>query len=319
MALWGKSDNLASTPKYIARKAYFNGASTSVVSVSANTINLIPSNTGFNTGDNVAYSNGGGSSIGGLTNGTVYTVRVVGAGLIELYDTWDHAVAAEPTKTGRVDITSVGTGTQTLQRTGEANSYGDHNYNGSRIVFVDLDEATQPENRARGFKNVGWWAYRSWTNADGSVQNRAECLIALSADRNTATGATGFNTQANTGDQTNDDDILRDSTPTITVQPTNKTVVGGATATFDVTATMIGAGTLTYQWQVQEGGTGAWANVSRGTGGTTAHYTTAATLVLGASGASTHDNNGDKYRVIVGTSTANTNAISNAVTLTVTA
>lgn len=319
MSLWAKSDNLASTPKYVARKAYFDSASTSVVSTSANTINLIPSNTGFNTGDNVVYSINGGTVIGGLTDGTVYTVRVVAAGVIELYDTWDHAIDVANT-TGRVDITSVGVGTHTLQRNAiDSNVFGDHIYNGSRIVFVDLDEAQQPENRARGLKNVGWWAYRSWTNADGSVQHRAECLVALSSHRDTAAGATGFNTQANTGDNTLDDDILRDSTPTITVQPVSRSVVAPATATFSLSAVMTGVGSLTYQWQVQEGGTGSWTNVSRGTGGQTASYTTAATIVPGASGASTHDNNGDKYRCIVGTSTANTNAISDVVTLTVTA
>jgi hypothetical protein len=73
---------------------------------------------------------------------------------------------------------------------------------------------------------------------------------------------------------------------------------------------------LTYQWQVQEGGAGSWTNVSRGSGGTTATYTTGVTQVT-ASG--TADSNGDKYRCVVGASTGNTDVTSNAVTLTVTA
>lgn len=309
MALWNKSDNLASTPKYIARKAYFDASSTSVVSASGNTINLIPSNTGFNTGDNVVYSINGGSAIGGLVDGTTYTVRVVGAGLIELYDTWDHAVDTGNT-TGRVDITAVGSGTQTLQRNRDANAYGDHNYNGSRIIFVDLDEAEQAENRARGLKNVGWWAYRSWTNADGSVQHRAECLVALSAHRDT-TSTTTLNVQTNTSDSATDDDIAVDATTTITVQPVNRSVTHPAGTTFAVTSTAAGAySSLTYQWQISSDGGSSWSNLSNA--GVYSGVSTATLTISNSTGL-----NGKKYRVICGTDTANTNATSDVVTLTV--
>lgn len=73
-------------------------------------------------------------------------------------------------------------------------------------------------------------------------------------------------------------------------QPTNQTgVVGDAGKAFTIAATG-GTGTLTYQWQVQTGGTGAWANVTGGTGATTATYTTA-TLASNM--------NGNKYKAIV--------------------
>jgi hypothetical protein len=56
--------------------------------------------------------------------------------------------------------------------------------------------------------------------------------------------------------------------------PANQVVTVGATATFDVAATA-SLGTLTYQWQ--DNRTGAFTNVSGGTGATTASYTTATT------------------------------------------
>jgi hypothetical protein len=64
--------------------------------------------------------------------------------------------------------------------------------------------------------------------------------------------------------------------PTINTQPSNASAVIGSTATFTVAATA-SAGSLSYQWKLN--GT----NVSAGSGGTTASYTTA-TLVFGDNG-----------------------------------
>jgi hypothetical protein len=72
-----------------------------------------------------------------------------------------------------------------------------------------------------------------------------------------------------------------------TTNPVSTAVCVGATANFSVTAT--GAG-LTYQWQSAPTAAGTFTNVSTGTGGTTASYTTAVTTV-GMSGS--------VYRVIV--------------------
>ena len=302
MALWGKTDTLASSPKWVARKATFNSASTSVVNATDNTINLIPSNTGFNTGDEVYYSINGGTVIGGLTDATTYYVRVVGAGIIELYDTYAHAIAAEPTKTGRLDISGVGVGSQTLQRTGASNPFGDHIYNGTALVFADVNEVQQAETRAKGIKTPGWWLYRTGTNAsDSSVYHHAECLIAL--------GGQSDKLQATTGDR--EDAITIDGTITISAQPTSTSVPTPTTATFTVTASIAGAGTLAYQWQKQEStesGT-TWTNV----GTNSNSYTTGATAVAPGSGAT----NGDKYRVIV-SATGSTSVTSSVAVLTVT-
>lgn len=86
------------------------------------------------------------------------------------------------------------------------------------------------------------------------------------------------------------------TTPTITisVQPSNQTAVGG-TATFAVTATASQNAELTYQWQRQVGGAGAWVNIGTGL---------SATLALADLSYAT--NNGDKYRVIISSGAAGT-------------
>lgn len=306
MALWGKTDTLAASPKYITRRAFFGTAN---VSTANSTITLTNSNTAFAVGDGVVYNNGGGTSITGLTSGTTYYIAAGGAaGVFKLSSTEAGAKAG----TGLITLTGTGNAAQFLQRNAEGNestapTNGDHINNGRDLYFVDVNEAQQPENKARGLKGPGWWLYRTATNADGSVYHHAECLIAL--------GGQSDKLQATTGDAA-DDAVVVDATVSITTAPTSATVTAPATATFSVVAALTGAGSLTYQWQVQEGGAGAWANVTRGSGGTTANYTTGATQVA-ASG--TADSNGDKYRCVVGATTGNTDVTTTPVTLTVTA
>ena len=73
----------------------------------------------------------------------------------------------------------------------------------------------------------------------------------------------------------------------ITTAPIATTVCNGTTASFAVVAT----GTnLNYQWQSASFFGGTYNNITSGTGGTTANYTTAATIPT---------NNGTYYRVIV--------------------
>ncbi|WP_224363065.1 galactose-binding domain-containing protein [Hyalangium versicolor] len=86
------------------------------------------------------------------------------------------------------------------------------------------------------------------------------------------------------------------SAPTITTQPTAKTVAVGQTATFSVAAS--GTGTLTYQWR---------KNGTAISGATAASYTTPAT---------TTSDNGAQFTVAV--SNSGGTVVSNAATLTVT-
>ena len=312
MALWGKTDTLAASPKYITRKAYFG---TSAVNITDDTIDLRNSNTDFATGDGVVYNANGGTALGGLTSGnTYYAYQTTTSGVFKLSDTEAHAKAG----TNFVNLTGTGNAAQFLQRNAEGNENtaagnGDHINNGMDLYFVDVDEAQQPENRARGLKNAGWWLYRAWTNADGSLAQHSECLVALGGQSDKLQATTGDSATSLRNGAT-DDSIVLDSTITITSQPSSISKVHPATASFTVAATLSGAGSLTYQWQVQESGAGSWTNVSRGSGGTSATYTTGATQVA-ASG--TADSNGDKYRCVVGATTGNTDVTSDPVTLTV--
>jgi hypothetical protein len=86
----------------------FDGSSSAAVSVGSDTLSITAH--GFTDLDLVTYSNGGGTSIGGLTNDRPYYVIYIGANTIKLatsYENADNAVA--------IDLTSLGTGsTHTL-------------------------------------------------------------------------------------------------------------------------------------------------------------------------------------------------------------
>src|SRR6185369_5106592 len=63
------------------------------------------------------------------------------------------------------------------------------------------------------------------------------------------------------------------SVPTINTQPDDASAYNGDTAQFTVSATASG-GSLSYQWQVSTDRCATFSNVSDGSGGTTATYTT---------------------------------------------
>lgn len=226
MALWSNTDALASTPKYVARKAFFDSTA---VDTTAETINIIGSNTGFATGDAVSYNINGGTVIGGLVDGTTYFVRVVGAALIELYDTYANATATSGT-TGRLNITGAGVGTHTLQRTGAANAAAGQ----PGIFFVDAQEAQVAANKAKGITGAGWWAYRTYTDAQSATRHKAECLVAM------AVGAVAA------GDA--EDTVAVDLAITIGTQPQSIAIVSPDDVTLTVAATINGAVPLSYQW-----------------------------------------------------------------------
>lgn len=231
MALWGKTDALASTPKYVARKASFNAATK--VDTTADTIDILASGTGFATGDAVVYSDGGGTGITNLSSGSTYYARVVGAGIIELYDTYAHAIDTANT-TGRKNLAGSPTGTQSLQRTGAANVYGDHIYGGKGIIFVDAQEAQVTANKAKGITGAGWYAVRTYTDANSATRYKTECLVAITV------GST------DSGDA--EDTLAVDLAITIGTQPASQEITSGDDVTLTVAATINSAVPLTYQW-----------------------------------------------------------------------
>jgi hypothetical protein len=94
--------------------------------------------------------------------------------------------------------------------------------------------------------------------------------------------------------------------PTISTQPSNLSKTSPQAASLVVAAT--GNGTLTYQWQVKVGGTGSFANVTYGSGGTTSSYALDVTRYT----------NGDQYQVIVTNTLNGTSATATSTTATLT-
>lgn len=184
-----------------------------------------------------------------------------------------------------------------------ADAAANRNIDKDNAFFVDTTEAAVTSNRAKGIKTPGWVLYKEF----GAGRKYVETLVAM---KMTAVAAGDAGVANNTATE---DAVVADRKITISAQPANRSVVAPATAAFSVTAAAVPTSALSYQWQIQQAGTGAWANVATGTGGTTATYTTAATDVADGVGAT----NGDKYRVIVSASGAT--LTSNAATLTVTA
>lgn len=155
----------------------------------------------------------------------------------------------------------------------KANTYG-----------VDEGETQQ----AKGI-DAGWVLYTTYTDSEGNTRHKSETLVAMSTI---------------TGDAA-DDALLPDRTIAITTQPQNVTTVTGETVTFTVVASATPAANLTYQWQVDVGGVGTWADVD---GETAVSYTFEAAI----------GDDTNQYRVVVSANQA-ADVTSDAATLAVTA
>ncbi len=180
---------------------------------------------------------------------------------------------------------------------------------GTNLLFIDDTEAALDENKVRGLKWPGWWAYRTYTDGDGNTRHKAECLAFANAtaanagDYGTAQGGTEDNPAADVA-----------SAVTITAQPAN--VTGAATpytGTFAVTTSTTGTpGTLAYQWQYQTASqTTKWTDITDA--GVYSGATTD-TLTLTAAAKATY--NGYKFRVKITSAGGTEEVISNAATLT---
>lgn len=95
---------------------------------------------------------------------------------------------------------------------------------------------------------------------------------------------------------------------TIGVQPANQSVAAPAPATFNLTATTNDSGTLTYQWEVDNGG--GFANA---TGGVYSGDTTDTLTITDSTGLDTY-----QFRCVVSSSATASDVTSSTVTLTVT-
>lgn len=159
-----------------------------------------------------------------------------------------------------------------------------------KTVTFGVSAAEATANRNKGLRTPGWNTHTTYTDCNGNVRYKTDCLVALNL----------------TGADASDDAAVKDNLITITVHPASITRTSPATATFTITASVDNADTLVYQWQKQVKGAGAWSNV----GTNSSSFTTGATSIVGDSG--------DKYRCVL--SGVSTNAVpktSKAATLTV--
>lgn len=147
----------------------------------------------------------------------------------------------------------------------------------AKTVFVSAEEALLGTNKSKGITGAGWWIVNEYTDSDGNIRYKSECVVAMTVGN------------AISGDAADDEKVADvEVLITISTQPTNQTAVAGA-ATFTVTATAT-SGTLSYQWQKKESTGSRWANVSGAT---------SASLAL--TGLTNIADNGDQYRVVIGT------------------
>jgi hypothetical protein len=217
MALWGKTDDLAGTPKYVARTAAFLTAD-----VTGNTINISGSGTGFNTGDQVVAT--------GAASGT-YFVRVIDAGVVSLYPSYADAVA-------NTSVVTLSAADGSIQGTGRV---GDITAGGDQIIFVDAAEAQVEANKAKGLTGAGWWRYQTYTDAQTNVRHKAECLVSMAVSAAAAGDA--------------EDVIAEDLVITFDTDlaaSTNVTAPNPFTLT--VATSTNGDAIVAYQWYVNDGG-----------------------------------------------------------------
>lgn len=147
----------------------------------------------------------------------------------------------------------------------------------SDIVFVSTEEAALTDNRIKGIKGPGWWKVTEKTQNDGTLRFISEHLVHLYA------------TNATAGDAKGDDAVVGDVEISITTQPSAATVTAPAATSF----TVVASGATTYQWQLQTGGVGAYADIANG-----GVYTTATTATLNISNST--GLSGNRYRCVVG-------------------
>mgnify|MGYP000225651417 CR=1 FL=1 len=157
---------------------------------------------------------------------------------------------------------------------------------------VAATEEAVTANKAKGVQHPGWVTVRTYVDQHGNTRYKSETLVAAGSM---------------TGDASDDSTVV-DLAITIGTQPANQSVTAPAAATFSVVATINSALPLSYQWQVQQEGTGAFADIA---GATSASYTTGATATGDAAGAT----DGDVYRVVV--SATGVSVTSSTATLTV--
>lgn len=169
------------------------------------------------------------------------------------------------------------------------------------ILFVSEAEAQLTVNKARGIIGPGYWAYLTYTDADGNTRHKSELIVALA-------NADGTETQS-------DDTVLADLDSTISIgtQPADQTEAEGDPAAFTVAATAT-SGSVVYLWQRKSGASGRWTNITSTLDGSVySDFTTDTLLISDVTGL-----DGYEYRVKLTSTAGAVEVISEAASLTVT-
>lgn len=212
MPLFGKTDALASIPKYLE-----------IGRIVA--INVLNGGSGYTNGATVAVTITGSNAIAATAT------AVVSGGVVQSI-TLTSTGAGYSTTSLPVITMATGTGL-TCQVKVEATRY-----NQANILFCDDTEASLLANKGKGIPSPGWWNVVQQFNSNGDPRWKTELLAVITS------------VTAGTGDH-EEDVILADvdSVFTISAQPANQSTVTGG-ATFAVTASVTGGGTTLYQWEL---------------------------------------------------------------------
>lgn len=222
MPLWGKTDALASLPKYV-EIGRLHG------------VTVLGGGTGYTNGATATVTITGGGGTGAtatalVVGGIVQSVTVTSGG---------YGYTSDPTFS-----VPGGTGATFLAKRQPLNDLN------ANIVFVDDTEAAVTAEKIKGIHGPGWYKFVNRQNSNGDQRYYAELLVTITSVT-TGTGDKEENLIAPNVD----------SVASITAQPTNQTSATGA-ATFSVTAALTGGGTLTYQWQMALPGTTKYTDVA---------------------------------------------------------
>lgn len=253
MSLWSKTDAQASKPKYLH-----------VGQLVA--INVTGTMSGYTSGSFTI----GAPNLSAQNGGVQATATYVAAGGVITSVTITNPGAGY---TSAPTVTAAGgTGAVIAPKiAGNAKVAGPN----QKIVFVDITEAQNAQNRAKGIKMPGWTKFSEYQDANGEQRYKVENLVAMAV------------TAGNAGDTASDDAIAGDAAFALTGPAATTTTTGGA-----ATVAVVSAGS-TFQWQVRQPAGGQYVNATGTIAGIT--YTNGTTATLSIAGA-TAPNAGTRYR-----------------------
>jgi hypothetical protein len=133
---------------------------------------------------------------------------------------------------------------------------GANTVNTRNVYGVDVIEASDPTNKAKGISHTGWSHYQTWVTTIGAVRNRSEVLVAMSKNFNANSDAS-LNVASTFYQDAYDDTILEDYYLYYSRQPSVNGLAANITAgrpgaSYGVTGVVqstFGGAAVSYKWQ----------------------------------------------------------------------